>query len=91
MEEVRKIFATKEILEELNRTSITLIPKIPSPTTLNNYSLISLCNTVYKIVSKILVARLRPLLGKLISPLKLLLILRERERIMSSLYKSLFT
>ena len=70
MEEVRKIFVTKEIPEKLNRTSITLIPKIPSSTTLNNYSLISLCNTVYKIVSKILVARLRPLLGKLISPLQ---------------------
>lgn len=67
MEEVRKIFAAKEIPVELNRTSITLIPKIPGPETLSNYRPISLCNTVYKIVSKILVARLRPLLGKLIS------------------------
>ena len=69
VEEVRKIFAAMEIPEELNRTHITLIPKIPWPKTLNNYRPISLCNTVYKIVSKILVVRLRPLLGKLISPL----------------------
>jgi len=69
VEEVRKIFATMEIPEELNRTHISLIPKIPRPETLNNYRPISLCNTVYKIVSKILVAWLRPLLGKLISPL----------------------
>ena len=68
VEEIRKIFAAMEILEELNRTHITLIPKIPGLETLNNYQPISLCNTVYKIFSKILVARLRPWLGKLISP-----------------------
>ena len=62
------IFSAMDIPEELNRTHITLIPKIPGPETLNNYRPISLCNTVYKIVSKILVAWLRPLLGKLISP-----------------------
>ena len=70
VEEVRKIFTAMEIAEELYRTHITFIPKIPESETLNNYRPISLCNTVYKIVSKILVARLRPLLGKLISPLQ---------------------
>ena len=70
VEEVRKIFTAMEIAEELYRTHITFIPKIPRSETLNNYRPISLCNTVYKIVSKILVARLRPLLGKLISPLQ---------------------
>ena len=70
VEEVRKIFTAMEIAEELYRTHITFIPKIPGLETLNNYWPISLCNIVYKIVSKILVARLRPLLGKLISPLQ---------------------
>ena len=70
VEEVRKIFTAMEIAKELYRTHITFIPKIPGSETLNNYRPISLCNTVYKIVSKILVARLRPLLGKLISPLQ---------------------
>ena len=70
VEEVRKIFTAMEIAEELYRTHITFIPKILGSETLNNYRPISLCNTVYKIVSKILVARLRPLLGKLISPLQ---------------------
>lgn len=50
VEEVKKIFAAKEIPEELNRTFITLNPKIPGPETLNNYRPINLCNTVYKIV-----------------------------------------
>ena len=73
-----KIFATKDIPEELNRTSITFISKIPGLETLNNYSLISLCNTMYKIVSEILVAQLKPLLGKLISPFQSAFVLGRR-------------
>lgn len=52
IEEVRKIFSTIEVPEEVNRTLIALIPKILGPETLSNYHSISLCNTVYKIVSK---------------------------------------
>lgn len=78
MEEVRKIFVDMVVLEELNRTYITLIPKIPRLKTLNNYHPISLCDTVYKIVFKILVARLRPFLGKLISPFQSAFVLGRR-------------
>ena len=69
-EEVMKFFSNREVPKEVNRTLIVLIPKILGPETLNNYRLISLCNMIYKIVSKVLVARLRPLLGNLISPLQ---------------------
>ena len=86
-----KIFATKDIPDELNRTSITFISKIPGLETLNNYSPISLCNTVYKIVSEILVAQLRPLLANSYLHSNLLLFSGEGELIMPSLYKSLFT
>ena len=54
----------------LNKTHIALIPKIQGPETLGNYRPISLCNTVYKIVTKVIVARLRPFLDKLISPVQ---------------------
>ena len=37
---------------------------------MGNYRPISLCNTVYKVITKIIVARLRPFLEKLISPLQ---------------------
>ncbi|XP_065622049.1 uncharacterized protein LOC111985840 [Quercus suber] len=70
-EEIMKIFSNMEVLEEVNRTLIILIPKILRPETLSNYHPIILCNTIYKIVSKILVARLRPLLGNLISLLQI--------------------
>ena len=66
--EVKKVFAERRVPEYLNTTLIALIPNIQGPETLGNYRPISLCNTMYKIVSKIIVARLRPYLDKLISP-----------------------
>ena len=54
----------------MNRTHVALIPKIQGPETLGNYRPISLCNVGYKVVTKIIVARLRPYLDKLISPLQ---------------------
>ena len=58
------------VLEFLNRTHITLIPKVQGPESLNNYRPISLCNSVYKIVTKVIVARLRPHLDQFINPLQ---------------------
>ena len=68
VEEIKDIFLKKKIPEYLNQTLITLIPKIKGPESLGNYRPISLCNTVYKLVTKIIIARFRPHLNKLISP-----------------------
>ena len=66
--EVKKVFTVRRVSVYLNTTHIALIPKSQGPETLSNYRPISLCNMAYKIVSKIIVARLRPYLDKLISP-----------------------
>ena len=68
MEEIKLIFAEKRVPDYLNTTHIALIPKIQGPETLGNYRPISLCNTVYKVLTKIIIARLRSYLGELISP-----------------------
>ena len=68
--EVKRTFMEKKVPEYLNQTHIALIPKIQSLETIRNYRPISLCNTIYKVVTKIIVARLRPYLDKLISPLQ---------------------
>uniref|UniRef100_A0A2N9H5A8 CCHC-type domain-containing protein n=1 Tax=Fagus sylvatica TaxID=28930 RepID=A0A2N9H5A8_FAGSY len=68
VKEVSHIFSTGKMPEYLNKTLISLIPKCPGPETLNQFRPISLCNTVYKIVTKIIVSRLWPILGNLVSP-----------------------
>ena len=65
--EVEKVFIERKVPEYLNNTHIVLIPKIQHTETIGNYRPISLCNSVYKIITKILVARIRPHLDKLIS------------------------
>lgn len=67
IDEVKRIFVERIVPSYLNKTYIALIPKIQGLETLGNYRPISLCNTVYKIVTKIIVARLRPYLDKLVS------------------------
>ncbi|XP_058108932.1 uncharacterized protein LOC131251981 [Magnolia sinica] len=47
---------------------ICLIPKIPSPKGFSDFRAISLCNCVYKILSKIIAARLSKILPSIISP-----------------------
>ena len=76
--EVKKVFADRRVLDYLNTTHIVLIHKIQGSKMLSNYRPISLCNTVYKIMSKIIIARLRPYLDKLISSCQSAFILRRK-------------
>jgi hypothetical protein len=55
------------ILKALNATMITLIPKENEARTPDQYRPIALCNVVYKIISKVIANRLKPLLPTLIS------------------------
>ena len=66
-EEIRNVFLCRKISNYLNSTNIVLIPKVQSPESISSYRPISLCNSVYKIITKIIVGRLRPYLDKLIS------------------------
>lgn len=56
------------LLKATNKTIITLIPKIESPTLVFQFRPISLCNVVYRVVAKVLSNRLQPLLKHCISP-----------------------
>jgi hypothetical protein len=54
--------------EGINDTVIVLIPKKKNAVCLRDFRPISLCNVIYKVVSKCMVNRLRPLLQEIIVP-----------------------
>eukprot|EP00253_Pinus_taeda_P024397 PITA_24397 len=58
---------SRTILKALNTSFISLIPKQDLVLTSNTFRPIALCNVVYKIISKILASKLKPLLPSLIS------------------------
>lgn len=53
---------------ELSQAHITLIPKKDAPESMADFRPITLLNTSYKILTKAIVQRLRPLLQRLIGP-----------------------
>ena len=56
------------MLREINYTHIILIPKVKSPERISDFRPISLCNVIYKIISKVLANKLKLILPSLISP-----------------------
>eukprot|EP00253_Pinus_taeda_P007705 PITA_07705 len=56
-----------EIYGPFNSTFIALIPKKEDPVSFEDFRPISLCNTIYKIIAKIITVRLKPILSSCIS------------------------
>ena len=54
------------ILKSINHTFITLIPKVKNLERVSDFRLFSLCNVIYKIISRVIANRLKPLLDSII-------------------------
>lgn len=65
---IQEFFNTNQLKEPINSTRIILIPKNTNPYLVNHFRPISLCNVTYKIISNIIVSRIRPLMNNIISP-----------------------
>ncbi|KAF7112259.1 hypothetical protein RHSIM_Rhsim06G0236500 [Rhododendron simsii] len=66
-EVVQGFFHSGHLLRNLNQTLITLIPKTQCPTKPSQFRPISLCNVLYKLITKILANRLRHVLPLVVS------------------------
>lgn len=67
---VSNAFMSGSIEKHLAETLIVPIPKIDDPQSFKDFRPISLCNVLLKIISKILVWRIRPFLDDIVGPLQ---------------------
>nr|XP_029148804.1 uncharacterized protein LOC114925364 [Arachis hypogaea] len=67
---VKRAFEGEPLNAAIFDTLIVLIPKVEVPSSLREFRPISLCNVIYKIVTKVLVNRFRPFLSEIIGPLQ---------------------
>ncbi|KAK3204757.1 hypothetical protein Dsin_018803 [Dipteronia sinensis] len=65
---VQEFFRSVLLLKELNATILALVPKVPNPSKMKDFRPISCCNTLYKIIAKIIANRIKPCLPDIISP-----------------------
>lgn len=65
---IQKVGENHDMIGLINQTDICLIPKVEHPSTIMQFRLISLCNTIYKAISKVMVNRLKTHMQQWISP-----------------------
>lgn len=67
-EEVLAVLNGDDMHEGWNMRTIVLIPKVKTPDLLKDLRPISLCDVLYKVISKVLTNRLKSILPEIISP-----------------------
>ncbi|KAF3796532.1 reverse transcriptase-like protein [Nymphaea thermarum] len=63
---VQDFFLKAKLVGNVNHTMICLIAKKPNAIRIEDYRPISLCNTIYKVIAKILVIRMRDVIMRLV-------------------------
>ncbi|HET7285360.1 MAG TPA: hypothetical protein VFI70_11805, partial [Nitrososphaeraceae archaeon] len=63
---IQDFFASGKLLKELNHTIISLIPKVDTPSRINDFRPISLCNVLFKCITNIIANRLKDSLDQLV-------------------------
>lgn len=65
--EVMLFFQTGQMKPNIAHSNLVLIPKIDMPTKVSEFRPISVCNLLYKIISKLLAKRMQPFMADIIS------------------------
>jgi len=56
-----------KVIGFVNSTFLTLIPKVNNPSTFGDYRPIALCNLCYKLITKVITNRIKPILPQTLS------------------------
>ncbi|MDV3157560.1 MAG: reverse transcriptase family protein, partial [Candidatus Phytoplasma australasiaticum] len=68
VEQTVNFFNSGIMQEGLNDTLVTLIPKVNHPDKVTQFRPISLCNVCYKVITKAMTNRIKPMIGSVIGP-----------------------
>ena len=74
---VLNVLNSNMFIVEINKTNITLVPKTKNPTKMIEFRPISLCNVVYKLISKVLANRFKIIIPQIISEIRVRFYLRD--------------
>lgn len=65
---VDDFFLNGKLLRQINNTSVSFLPKIENPMHIKDFRPIACCNTIYKVITKILYHRMQLLMPHLVLP-----------------------
>ncbi|XP_057952995.1 uncharacterized protein LOC131147247 [Malania oleifera] len=65
---VKEFFSTEKLLKQINHTIIAMFPKSSHASTINDFRPIACCNVMYKVIAKIIAARIKPCLEDIFNP-----------------------
>ncbi|KAL2931067.1 LINE-1 retrotransposable element ORF2 protein [Bienertia sinuspersici] len=65
---IREFFSLGKLLKEVSVTTLTMVPKVQTPSSVGDYKPIACCSTIYKCISKLLCSKLSTILPDIISP-----------------------
>lgn len=64
---MQRAFKDKEFDPKLCAAHLCLIAKVPNPSVISNFRPISLCNVIYKLITKCITLRLKDLMPKIVA------------------------
>lgn len=67
LKEVSQFFLTGTMEESFAHSNLILVPKVAGPTKVSDYRPISVCNVIYKVISKLIARKMQPWIDFLIS------------------------
>nr|XP_009611922.1 uncharacterized protein LOC104105365 [Nicotiana tomentosiformis] len=63
-----QFFQTGKLLKKVNCTTVTLVPKVKNPTFVKEFRPRACCTTLYKLIAKVITARLKLVVDYLVGP-----------------------